>query len=202
MTKVKNKFPLIAIEGIDGAGKTTVAKLLAEEINGVYYKTPSQKFSQCRMLFEGNSRRSLSRFLFYASILWAAWDEIKNALQTKPVVVDRYILSTKIYHEALLKDQPELKNKIEESFYNICPPLPDYNFVLKVEPEIAESRLKRSNKGKLFDSEIEQDRKLQDKIAERFYQHGDNVYLIDAQNNSEEQIVNECKKIISLFGKN
>ena len=44
----EQKFPFIAIEGIDGVGKSTCAKLLAEKMSAYYYKTPSGIFEKVR----------------------------------------------------------------------------------------------------------------------------------------------------------
>jgi dTMP kinase len=92
-----NKF--IALEGIDGSGKTTVCKNLCKKINAEFYKTPSYPFSDFRSLIDKNVNIK-SRFYFYLSSVLHASSEIKELLKTKPVVCDRYILSTLCYHRA------------------------------------------------------------------------------------------------------
>ena len=39
----------IAIEGVDGVGKTTCAKMLAKKLTARYYKTPSGIFEKVRI---------------------------------------------------------------------------------------------------------------------------------------------------------
>ena len=57
-------FLFVAIEGIDGAGKTTCAKLLARKIAAHYYKTPSGIFERLRSKIE-MIRDNQARFAFY-----------------------------------------------------------------------------------------------------------------------------------------
>jgi len=99
------KNPLfIAIEGLDGSGKSTLSIRLAQHLDAVHLTTPMQNFP-------GSARRDaesmcaddpLARMLFYASTVAAASTHIRGLLeQGRSVVVDRYWLSTLTYHLAL-----------------------------------------------------------------------------------------------------
>ncbi|MGD9900903.1 MAG: dTMP kinase [Calditrichaceae bacterium] len=99
---------LLAIEGIDGSGKTTTARLLAEKLGFEYIKTPSEKYQKMRAFYEGPETNMFSRFLFY---LGAVKDTVDEALKTttrKGLVLDRYVHSLRIYHEIMLR-KPLLK---------------------------------------------------------------------------------------------
>ena len=89
----------IVIEGLDGTGKSTVAKALAQSLDGTALSTPLDKFKPVRESLEGMYRGdALSRQLFYASTVLNATNEIKHLIRETPVVLDRYWLSTQVYH--------------------------------------------------------------------------------------------------------
>lgn len=111
----KHKF--IVIEGVDGVGKTTVAKVLAGQLGAIYYRTPSSDIEsffvssvfQTRMsLREYVDRHAYSdpkvRFSFYLFTVLEASIHISKLLKDKSVVCDRYLSSTIAYHRALCPD--------------------------------------------------------------------------------------------------
>ena len=90
----------IAIEGLDGTGKSTTAKALAEALGGTALSTPLDKFKQVRpQLEEIYLNEPYGRQLFYASTAIATSIQVKQELETHQVVIlDRYWLSTQVYH--------------------------------------------------------------------------------------------------------
>jgi len=94
----KNKF--IALEGIDGSGKTTVCKLLSKKMKAYLYKTPSWPFANLREIID-KTVDIKSRFYFYLSSVFHASAEIEELLKKRHVVCDRYILSTLCYRQTL-----------------------------------------------------------------------------------------------------
>lgn len=127
----QNRF--IVLEGIMGSGKTTLAKMLAERLGGVYYNTPAS-FREIRSLAD----RSLSieaRYYFYLSLNLQVSSEVSELLREKPVICDKYIWSTFCYHKTLGLDLscfPQL---------NIL--MPDFCFLIFCENQI---RLERISK--------------------------------------------------------
>ena len=91
------RHPFVVIEGIDGVGKTTTARLVAQILSGEYYRTPSTPFDAIRAAIDHRAD-SLSRFYFYLSSVCLAATEIASILKRQPVVCDRYIYSTYAYH--------------------------------------------------------------------------------------------------------
>ena len=90
----------IVFEGIDGSGKTTISKLVAEKTNGVFYSTPPEKYRQLRKTVDTNS--NLQRhYEFYRDAVIEASSELEAIESSNEVVVcDRYWLSTLVYHRA------------------------------------------------------------------------------------------------------
>jgi len=93
----QNKF--IVLEGITGSGKTTLAKMLAKKLDGVYYNTPIS-FRKMRQVAD----KSLSieaRYYFYLSLNLQVSSEVIELLKNKLVICDKYIWSTFCYHKTL-----------------------------------------------------------------------------------------------------
>lgn len=112
----KHKF--IVIEGVDGVGKTTVAKALAARLGAVYVRTPSLALESFQMLPSHQNGLSLRayadqqaysdpkvRFAFYLFAVLDASVQVEALLRSSSVVCDRYLSSTLAYHRVLA---PEL----------------------------------------------------------------------------------------------
>lgn len=95
-----NPYKFIVIEGLDGVGKTTVARGLASRIDGVFIETPLADFRALRSQFNPGHNLE-SRFLFYLAAVAHASDSIRHELTTRHVVCARYVASSVAYHRAL-----------------------------------------------------------------------------------------------------
>jgi len=107
----------IVIEGLDGVGKSTVSKALAQAVGAISLNTPSDKFKQVRPLLEaayvGNN---LARQLFYASTALDVSNEVSQLIaQGQGVVLDRYWLSMQVYHDWKCKGQHFMLPEVEAS---------------------------------------------------------------------------------------
>ncbi len=92
--------PFIVLEGLSGVGKTVVGQALARTLNGVLYKTPPPPFTLIRDEVDRTCDLE-ARFFFYLAGVLHASSEIASLLKERPVVCDRYILTTDCYHRAL-----------------------------------------------------------------------------------------------------
>jgi len=90
----------VAIEGLDGVGKTTVSRLLASRLNAECFITPPEDIRHLRSLVEDGS--PIARYMYYLVGDIVVSERIKKVLRGgRDVVCDRYILSTQVYHRAL-----------------------------------------------------------------------------------------------------
>lgn len=118
-------YPFICVEGIDGTGKSTVAREAARRLNGIYYKTPPEPFSGIRQVVDRVSD-PYARALYYVAAVAYAATEIHCLCEIAPVVCDRYIFSTIAYHEVLA---PEVGAAVRSLPFDP----PDHSFLLVAE---------------------------------------------------------------------
>lgn len=159
--KMKDGKYFIAVEGLDGVGKTTCARLLAKDINGYYYKTPSGLFQEIRGKIDILDNPQV-RFTFYLSSVFYASAEISSLLDEKSVVCDRYIYSTIAYHKALGVNLSYI------DFGKLPILLPNVSFYLWAEEKAYLQRLLKRNDYSVSDYNIEKNRTLQQKIHQEF----------------------------------
>lgn len=155
------KYPFMAIEGVDGVGKTTCAQILAKRVSGYYYKTPSRIFEKMRKEIDtlGNLRL---RFIFYLASVFHATYEIRKLLSEQPVICDRYVWSTIAYHRALGVDLSYIK------FERLPILLTDFSIYLWADERTYIQRLIHRGPSSSSDKELEINRALQQKIHREF----------------------------------
>jgi dTMP kinase len=141
------KGAFIVIEGLDGSGKTTQAKLLTAELQkkypAIYTAEPSHgkigKFIRNQILY-GNSRppTHVEALLFAADRLEHVENEVAPAIEQGVVVIsDRYVYSSLAYQGSagLSLDWIETINQHALK--------PDLALFIDVDPEVVLKRLKR-----------------------------------------------------------
>jgi thymidylate kinase len=156
---------IIAFEGIDGCGKTSVSKLVAETMGALCLHTPPENYKPVKPVFENNAGMIVPRFYYYLSGLWASYNYALEHASNGIVVFDRYILSTKLYHEAMF----ELNNldfSVSDLPAFLFPPEPDMNIVLTAEECTVSRRI--NERGEVYDLSLEKDRKFQDYVNGKF----------------------------------
>lgn len=91
----------VVFEGLDGAGKTTLARHVAAALGAVYMTTPSPRVRVFREeLLDAFGTCQEAAQLFYLATVFAASREVDAHLAAgRSVVLDRYFLSTQAYAE-------------------------------------------------------------------------------------------------------
>jgi len=98
---MRSRGIFVVFEGLDGTGKTTVARRTAELIGARYMTTPSAAVRRFREeLVESFGGSQEAAQLFYMSTVFAASEEARALIHAgESVVIDRYFLSTQAYAE-------------------------------------------------------------------------------------------------------
>lgn len=197
---------LIVFEGIDGAGKSTQARILYEELQKrdfetVFSREPTDSVygRKIRELAQ-KDRDAISPeeeyLLFVNDRKIHVASLIKPSLENgKIVILDRYYYSTIAYQGALGLDVNRIK-KENESFA----PRPDLVFLLKIRPKQGLERIRKSRNEvpNLFERED-----ALKKVAGLFDSLKDpEIISLDANEGTEAvhgQVMNEVNKILKLY---
>ena len=132
-----NEF--IVFEGVDGSGKTTIARELAQQMGGIYMKTPGKSFEPAREYID-NGAATDAKLFFYLSSVFDASAQIQTTLESHPVVCDRYIFSTIVPHAAYHgRDLEELEEELRPVTSRLLQP--DQTILLTVDEDEQLSRL-------------------------------------------------------------
>lgn len=201
---IKNFFSgkFLVIEGIDGAGKSTQARLLFEflkEKNKNVYLTSEPSDSEIGILIKkflkGKEKISAKalQLLFCADRALHLEREVLPRLKRGAIVIcDRYFFSTIAYGSLEIKDFKWLIS-LNKKFL-----LPDLTFLLKVSPKVAISRMKKERK---FLSLFEKEKKLKAvnqnylKLAKIFPK----VVVIDGEKSIENVFSKIKEKVFSFI---
>lgn len=176
---MKNLF--ITLDGVDGVGKTTVSRLLAEELGGVYYKSPSVEFLEMRHKLE-EPVNIFGRYCFYRLAVQKDSQNIQTLLNSNVVICDRYIASTFAYHFVMDNDIKIIHNEIGLL-------QPDFAFLLTANSNTRNQRILKRNESKNW---IENNSILLDNIQDVFLSLG--LIEIITDNLTPNQIVNNIVK--------
>jgi dTMP kinase len=145
-------MPLIALEGIDGSGKTTQARLLADALRArqrrvVLTQEPTNGpiGSMIRAALRGEIKlpEESMPHLFAADRAAHAIDIRRDLMDGVVVICDRYIVSSVVYQGYSLSPLPADAGEAEAAilWLNRHFPQPDITVMIRVRPQVAAARL-------------------------------------------------------------
>ena len=193
---------LVTIEGIDGAGKSTLVDGLRREYPGfVYTREPTDGWTgraieKSVSADENNPMRDL--FLFTADHANHLRETVKPALRDDKVVVcDRYIDSRAAYQaeatEELLEDGDEERVEWILDLHRGWSLFPDLTLLLDIESEKAVKRLRESR-----DSEVKFEKKkfLRGVRENYLYLSNDERYRVIDANREKQKVLSDCVEVL------
>jgi dTMP kinase/UMP-CMP kinase 2 len=131
-----DRTPLVVFEGLDGVGKSTVARATALRLGAVLLQTPERsRADERREVDRRYARRPNARTRWYAQSVARVSRDIETWLaRGQAVVVDRYFLSTMVYgrqRKATVDLEPYARGLV----------VPCLTVMLHARPEVRAARL-------------------------------------------------------------
>ncbi|ASJ75773.1 dTMP kinase [Granulosicoccus antarcticus] len=183
---------LIVIEGMDGAGKSTVSGLLSKLLNNREYSTINMS-----SVFEGflTSAKYVNdncgvdaHYLYFLSSVKHCSDTIEKKLAHGNVVCDRYIYSTIAYHPT-----SELSVSVDISTLELVQP--DFTFYLSVSDEsIRQERLNNRAQRSVSDRLIKTKGSYMDTVEKAYEELG--LVTIDCTTKTAQKIAEELFVVV------
>ncbi|GID31726.1 dTMP kinase [Paractinoplanes brasiliensis] len=168
---------ILALEGLDGAGKTTVGRLLADMIGARYVPLPPPKttLADTALFRELNSS---ARYLYYLTGVLAVAEEHHDP---EIVLADRFAASAHALH---LRVPGTLAQKLR----GLPLPMPDVTFYLDVDESVRRARL-AARGGALdpFEQLLDVDAVFRAEVAATMRSYR-NTHVIDTTTRSPSQV--------------
>lgn len=176
MKSAKNH--LYVFEGVDGTGKTSLAKGLAKNMGGIYYKGLPKILKPFKDFVDKKLPANL-RFYFYKLGNRIAYREIKNLLKNNDVFVDQYVYCTIAFHIVSMKDK---------SIYFEPKIVPDKIIYLIANWEEVDKRLNERQNRKALE-ELEYLKSVDEEYKLIFSRMNNVMYFNNMQGNLEDNII-------------
>jgi len=209
MKKRKNLF--IALEGIDGSGKSTQTKLLTEKLTAQGHKvystfepTDNQIGKLIRNILKGNAKADhrIIAGLFVADRLDHLLNEeygiVKKLSAGFTVITDRYCFSSYAYQGTHMNmDWVIQANAMSAEILR-----PDINIFIDVSPEISMQRLHANRDNiELFET-LDSLQKVRAKYMEAFekLKAVENIFTVDGNRSTELIAQDIWQKVASMLG--
>ena len=192
--KKMERFPLIAIEGLDGAGKSTLIKKINNAIGIQSFDSVPAELNALRIK-TGHTGSPLATFKFFTLSNILRSFQFKQLVKKNTVVVDRYIFSTLTYHQIMLKH--ELNETISllksDNFF-----WPDYVIFIIANATIRKERIAQRDNDKLqwYGDQISFSPDIVEQYKMNFQNIGVSYGIVDTSKFNEKQSFKQLIKLI------
>ncbi len=180
---------VFALEGMDGSGKTTVGRMLAEQTKGAYfYCTQSSSLRPLRGYFD--DKPLPVRFMYYLALVMENYPRVERLRKTSDVFYDRTLASTIAYHRAY---------GLSETWFKLVPPFLSRQLDLMVYFDLGkEERKRRLGKRQVQTGVMNRNdnRSIEfDEIIYSEYQRvmPDRTLIVSTENKSPQQVTDEVR---------
>jgi len=188
----------IVFEGVDGAGKSEIGKLVSAQLSAHFIESPLPVFGEIRKYIDQHSN-PVGRFLFYMATNLDLSRVISEKIEFNDVICARYYYSTLIgYASRTGKNVSEVSNMIpvtHDSFYQ-----PNLTIFLDVNKQEQVKRINTRNKGKNSGTDYLclNDEHYSKTLADNYRSIAKqlNWNTIDTSNLTIEEVAEKCIRII------
>lgn len=197
-------FPFVVIEGLDGVGKSTIAKAMADRLNAQLFRSPGELgqlsvsgLGILRAHFDATDAPVRREFYRFANTVVSA--QVRATCQTQAVVLDRYWPSTVAYARAL--DQLDLNEGRLSGNYPSFLEIPDV--VILVDAPSDERIRRRTSRdggtGTLEEARLETEAGIDVRVFEqlRAWSH---LVLLNPPGELEETVAKACRAVADHIG--
>lgn len=186
---------IVSIEGMDGVGKTTVARNIEKDLGFVYVKDPLKELFELsdenlskisNKVFNSKNDRLISLYLALGDCYALSKYKDKN------VIMDRHVLLNYFWNG----------NSDTESIFKMqvdCFGKPDLTILLLASPQTRRKRISSRNPN---DPDLKKQRMFKEDysiILDFLEKYGYNYVPVDTEQLSIEDMVLQCKRIIDGF---
>lgn len=200
---------LITLEGIDGSGKSTVAKKLQENpdilfFNPIFTREPTRGTltgTAVENAIQSETDQLAELFLFTADHAEHLAKLVKPALENGKIVIsDRYSDSRYAYQGVTLKNRFENPLEWVKSLHSGWTVVPDLTFLFDIEPEIAVERCGKRGEQTKFEK-IEFLQKVREIFLRLAAEEPDRFLVIDASCSQEDIEKKVVQKVLEFIQK-
>lgn len=170
---------IVAVEGIDCAGKGEVCPRLAFALNAILYKTPPEHMRGEQDRINATATNA-EHYSYFTQVVQAASSEMTVLAKTRNIVIDRYWMTTVVYHR-VMGIPAELAD-----MGNIV--MPDFTVYLTVSQEVQARRMNGRGMSP-GDKRMDGRQHLIRKVYEEILATQSKVVYVDTSNITPEQVV-------------
>lgn len=183
---------IIAVEGLDGTGKTTISKYISKKYNYQYKNDYLEKMLNLTEEQFFAMKEKINDYLEVRTLIFMS--SLVYNIQTAPTntVFDRYILS-EYYYDGSQESEEWFKTFVKKEF------LPDLTFILYADDDIRRKRIYKRNKNDKDLKKISKGRELYKKMLFFANENNMNYVLINTNNLELNQIENIVDEYMSKF---
>lgn len=181
---------IIAVEGLDGAGKSTVARILVRAIGALYVPLPPPRLGLVdNALFEDLTAGS--RYAYYVSSVLSI---AERAHPSDLIVADRFVASAHAMHL-------DITSPLGDALRALPLPTPDVTFYLDVD-EVARCQRLRNRGRKLdaFEERLSTDGVFRDRVMQRMRAY-EPTYVVDTTDREPEAVADHLQRIWEEVGR-
>ena len=196
----------VAIDGIDGAGKSTQLALLKKQFKkAVFTFDPGGTAAGNairEILLRGEKKPPFATMLLFLAARAALVEEVIAPARArgKLVICDRYDSSTHAYQVGAGK-HPEFRPMVEELMRSLKDARPNAYIILDMAPERAMARLKKAGKSlDVYEKKPLSYHRAVRAGFEAFKPRGSKVYFVDADRDPEE-VCADVSRIVGRYAR-